>query len=70
MTKTMIADIKNLATDELKKLLVENQNQKGTLGIKLRAQQSHDQKTYHMSKKSIAQLKTELKARELTNESN
>lgn len=66
----MTKDIKNMSVEDLKKFLAETRNKKGKLGLELRAQESHNQKDYRSSKTLIAQILTELKARELTNQSN
>jgi ribosomal protein L29 len=64
------AEIKKLSVAELVKKLAEAKNEKAEIGLKLRSNESHDQKNYHNNKKLIAQINTELRERELTNESN
>jgi ribosomal protein L29 len=70
MTDAKTEDIKKASDAELKKLLTEALKQKAVIGLKLRANQSHDQKTYQSNKKMVAQIKTELRSRELTAQSN
>lgn len=70
MTLISNEDIRKYSVEELKKALVENMEAKSKLGLNLRAQQSHDQKNYHSYKSNIARIRTELRSRELTSQSN
>jgi ribosomal protein L29 len=70
MAKTTIEEIRKMSSPELIKELAKAKNEKAKLGLELRSQQSHNQKTYKDNKLKIAQIKTELKSRELTSQSN
>lgn len=70
MTVLKLEDIKKSSLPELRKALTASKQEVVTLGVKLRAKQSHDRKTYLSNKKNVAQILTELRSRELTNESN
>jgi ribosomal protein L29 len=70
MTLINKEDIKKYSVEELMKALKENMEAKSKLGINLRSQQSHDQKSFHGYKLNIARIRTELRSRELTSQSN
>ncbi len=70
MTLISKDDIRKYSVEELINTLKENMESKSRLGINLRAQQSHDQKSYHAFKKNIARIRTELRSRQLTSQSN
>jgi ribosomal protein L29 len=70
MTQINKEEIRKMSIAELQKALQEAKKQKSVIGLKLRAKQSHDQKEYKYNKLLIAQVSTELRAKELTNESN
>jgi ribosomal protein L29 len=70
MSQIKIDEIKKMSVEELKKTLTEAKKEISVIGLKLRSQQSHDQKDYKYNKKLSAQILTELRARELTIESN
>lgn len=70
MTKLTNEDLRKLTDQELKKLLGESAGSKVVQLLKLRSRESHEQKLYKQNKKLVAQIKTELNARELLNSSN
>jgi ribosomal protein L29 len=70
MAKITQEELKKMSDPELRKALTKAKNEKAKLGLELRSQQTHDQKTYKLNKLVIAQINTELRSRELTNQSN
>lgn len=70
MAKITNEEIRKMSEAELKKALTKAKNEKAKIGLNLRSQQSHDIKEYKQNKLVIAQINTELRSRELTNQSN
>lgn len=66
MTVITQEEVTKLSEQELMKALSEAMNTKTSQLLRLRTNETHEQKIYLQNKKLVARIKTELKSRQLT----